>query len=119
MSIVKVKKALVITLGAGSVLVGQAVTRHQAALCFVRPAESKAPGTPAPELDNTMQVEDVDAAIAFPDVLAIDRMINNLTQLRAAFAEARKQPAKCVECDDGMCGGTGIYEGRKCDGIPF
>lgn len=26
---------------------------------------------------------------------------------------------KCKECDDKICGGTGVYEGRACDGIPF
>lgn len=30
-----------------------------------------------------------------------------------------KPEPKCKECGDEMCGGTGIYEFRKCDGIPF
>ena len=26
---------------------------------------------------------------------------------------------ECEECSDRLCGGTGVYEGLKCDGIPF
>lgn len=29
------------------------------------------------------------------------------------------EPVLCQHCDNTMCAGTGIYEGRKCDGIPF
>ena len=40
-------------------------------------------------------------------------------QMRAdGFAEVKPEP-KCLECNDRLCGGTGFYQERKCDGIPF
>jgi len=30
-----------------------------------------------------------------------------------------ESPFKCVQCKDELCGGTKIWQGAKCDGIPF
>lgn len=107
-------------MGAGNVLTGRCVDPETGAGVFLfydRPEEHRF--GPAPELDGAVPLEEADALMLFKDVPAIDAMIASLQELRGAMIPKPKQEPKCPECEDDLCGGTGIFDGRKCNGIPF
>lgn len=39
--------------------------------------------------------------------------------LYLSMSKPLKVVPRCALCDDELCNGTFIYDGRKCDGIPF
>jgi hypothetical protein len=79
----------VITMGDGDLLTGMAVHDNAVgSFIFMRVAEPKAPGTPAPEFDGKFGVEDADVVIMFADLACVDRVIADLTLLRDKMVKA-------------------------------
>lgn len=59
------------------------------------------------------RVVPVDDPEMLPTSVRCDKTIDMLAE------SASDNPVLCQHCDNTICHGTGIYEGRKCDGIPF
>jgi hypothetical protein len=69
------------------------------------------------ELDAGGRLNIAPAAVASVLDAAV-RLIRRPPESHAPFRP--KLPThKCAACSDLLCDGSGIYEGRKCDGIPF
>lgn len=80
----------VVAMGEGDVLTGTAIDAHGVGhFVFMLPGETKAPGTPAPELDGKFTIDAADVLIMFKDSAAVDRVIATLTGLRNAMEAAQ------------------------------
>ncbi len=59
-------------------------------------------------------------ATANPEsILELIALLRKTQRSLALFMPPVVETYKCDACSDKLCGGTKIYDGRECDGIPF